>query len=391
MDDDRRTYSEQFKRETVELSFNSEKTCKEIAEDLGLSYHNLIRWRKEYRDNKDQAFPGQGKQKLSPEQEEIKQLKEELRIAKQERDIFKKSSRHIPKETKMKYGFIREHRNEFPITRMCQVLGVSRSGYYSWLNRKPSKRKQENYKLKLRIAQIYSESRGSYGSPRIYKQLKKEGFKCNKKRIERLMRVLGLKAIQKRKFRVTTDSNHNLPIKENLLERKFDVTEKNKVWVSDITYISTKEGWLYLAVMIDLYSRKIVGWSMQKRMTKNLVIYALNMAIKRRNPEKGLIVHSDQGSQYASHAFQKLLWQNKFKSSMSRKGNCWDNAVAESFFGTLKTELVYHNKYQTRSQAKQDIFKYIEIFYNRNRLHSTLDYKSPEEYENERKMSKLCV
>ena len=253
------------------------------------------------------------------------------------------------------------------------------------------KRELENQGLKLRIAQIYSENSGRYGSPRIYEQLRKEGFKCNKKRVERLMRVLGLKANQKRKFKVTTDSNHNLPIKDNLLNREFDVNQKNKVWASDITYISTKEGWLYLAVMIDLYSRKVVGWSMQKRMTKSLVIDALKMAINRRDPQQGLIVHSDQGSQYASHDFQKLLWQNKFKSSMSRKGDCWDNAVAESFFGTLKTELVYHSKYQTRSQAKQDIFEYIEIFYNRNRLHSTLDYKSPEEYENESKTTKLCV
>lgn len=171
----------------------------------------------------------------------------------------------------MKYGFIWDHSNEFSVQRICQVLDVSRSGYYSWLNRKPSKRKLENQGLKLRIAQIYSEKDGRYGSPRIYRQLRKEGFKCNQKRVERLMKVLGLKAKQKRKFKVTTDSNHNLPIKDNLLNREFNVNQKNKVWVSDITYISTKEGWLYLAVMIDLYSRKIVGWSMQKRMTKSKV------------------------------------------------------------------------------------------------------------------------
>lgn len=274
---------------------------------------------------------------------------------------------------------------------MCQVLEVSRSGYYKWLKRKPSTIKKENEILKTKIAEIYWQSRGTYGSPRIYEHLRNEGIKCNKKRVERLMKVLGLKAIQKRKFKVTTDSNHNLPVKNNILNRKFDVNEKNKVWVSDITYIPTHEGWLYLAVVIDLYSRKVVGWSMNKRMKKELVINATRMAIKNRKPDKGLIFHSDRGSQYASHDFQKLLWQNGFKSSMSRKGNCWDNAVAESFFGTLKTELIHNISYQTRRQARQDIFEYIEIFYNRFRMHSTLDYKSPEEYENKRKTAKLCV
>lgn len=291
----------------------------------------------------------------------------------------------------MKYGFIRDHSNEFAVERMCKVLEVSRSGYYKWLKRKQSKRKEENDRLKLKISEIYWQSKGSYGSPRVYRKLRNQGIRCNKKRVERLMKELGLKAIQKRKFKATTNSNHNLPVNENILNREFDVKERNKVWVSDITYIPTQEGWLYLAVIIDLYSRKVVGWSMSNRMKKELVINATKMAIKNRNPSKGLIFHSDRGSQYASHEFQKLLWKNGFKSSMSRKGNCWDNAVAESFFGTLKTELTHHKIYQTRRQARQDIFEYIEIFYNKFRMHSTLDYKSPEEYENERKTTKLCV
>lgn len=274
---------------------------------------------------------------------------------------------------------------------MCKVLEVSRSGYYKWLKRKPSKREEENETLKFKVAQIYWQSRGTYGSPRIYKQLKKEGIICNKKRVERLMKVLGLKAIQKRKFKVTTNSNHNLPIKDNILNREFDVSQKNKVWVSDITYIPTQEGWLYLAVIIDLYSRKVVGWSMDSTMKKNLVINALNMALNNRQVSRGLIFHSDRGSQYASIEFQELLIENGFKSSMSRKGNCWDNAVSESFFGTLKTELIHHNNYITRAQARRDIFEYIEVFYNRFRMHSTLNYKSPEKYENERKATKLSV
>jgi transposase InsO family protein len=205
------------------------------------------------------------------------------------------------------------------------------------------------------------------------------------------MREQGLKARQKRKFKNTTDSNHDLPIKRNILNRQFKVSQPNKVWVSDITYIYTKEGWLYLAIIIDLYGRKVVGWSMNERITKELVLEALEMAINRRKPARGLIFHSDRGSQYASHEFQRMLWEHGFISSMSRKGNCWDNAVSESFFSTLKTELIYQNQYESRGEAKRDIFQYIEIFYNRFRLHSALGYKSPEEYENERKTPKLCV
>lgn len=291
----------------------------------------------------------------------------------------------------MIYGFIRDHSDEFAVQKMCQVLSVSRSGYYSWLNREPSQKQLTNEELKIKIAEIYWQSRGTYGSPRIYRQLVIKGYNYNIKRIERLMKVMGLKAIQKRKFKRTTHSDHDFPLKKNLLNRNFNVTQPNKVWVSDITYVPTKEGWLYLAVVIDLYSRRVVGWSMNKRMTKQLVIKALEMAIQNRKPSKGLIFHSDRGSQYASHDFQQTLWKYVIRSSMSRKGDCWDNAVAESFFSTIKTELIFHNRYQSRKQAKKDIFEYIEIFYNRIRLHSTLDYKSPEDYENERKTSKLCV
>lgn len=252
-------------------------------------------------------------------------------------------------------------------------------------------KEKTNDRLKEKIVYIYKQSRGTYGSPRIHRQLKKEGYHYNKKRIERLMKEIGLKAIQKRKFKRTTNSEHNLPLKDNLLNRYFNVKEPDRAWASDITYIPTAEGWLYLAVIIDLYSRKVVGWSMDKRMNKELVIRALEMAIKNRKPSRGLIFHSDRGSQYASYEFQKILCKRGIRSSMSRKGDCWDNAVVESFFSTIKTELIFHKKYQTRKQARRDIFEYIEIFYNRIRLHSSLDYKSPEEYENERNIFKLCV
>ncbi|ADL12888.1 Integrase catalytic region [Acetohalobium arabaticum DSM 5501] len=270
---------------------------------------------------------------------------------------------------------------------MCQVLEVSRSGYYKWLNRKPSQREKINKKLKLKIAEIYWQHNGTYGSPRIHRVLRKEGYTVNIKRVARLMRIMGLKAIQKRKFKRTTNSNHDLPLKENLLKRDFDIDKPDKVWVSDITYISTKKGWLYLAVVIDLYSRKVVGYSMSKRINTDLIMSATKMAISRRNPEAGLIFHSDRGSQYASHKVQNLFKQHSIRSSMSRKGDCWDNAVAESFFGTLKIELVYHKKYLTRNQARLDIFEYIAGYYNKVRLHSYLDYMSPKDYEKERKMA----
>jgi transposase InsO family protein len=268
---------------------------------------------------------------------------------------------------------------------MCHVFNVSRSGYYKWLCRKPSTHKKKDNVLKKKILDIYHEGRGFYGSPRIHRRLAKKGYNCSKKRVERLMKELGIAAKQKRKFKATTDSNHNFPVAANHLQRNFTALRPNQSWASDITYIRTKEGWLYLAAIMDLYSRKIVGWAMEKRLNQDLVIKALNMAIARRRPFRGLILHSDRGSQYASHTYQSLLQRNGIICSMSRKGDCWDNAVMESFFHTLKVELVYYTTFITRSQARRSIFEYIEVFYNRTRLHSSIGYNSPEEYEKARK------
>ena len=287
----------------------------------------------------------------------------------------------------MIYRFIREHTDEFSVERMCHVFHVSRSGYYQWLNHEPGPRLREDLVLKDKVLEIYREGRGYYGSPRIHRQLIKKGFHCGKKRIERLMRELGIKARQKRRYKATTDSNHELPVAKNHLNREFTVSSPNQCWVSDITYIYTGEGWLYLAAIMDLYSRKIIGWAMDKRMTQDLVVKALKMALQRRRPNRGLLLHSDQGSQYASHYYQHLLSKHGIICSMSRKGNCWDNAVMESFFHTLKVELVYNCKFETRSQAKRTIFEYIEVFYNRIRIHSAIGYNSPEEYEKERKVA----
>ena len=235
--------------------------------------------------------------------------------------------------------------------------------------------------LRQEIRRIYHKNRKRYGSPRIYQQLLREGYHIGKKRVERLMRQMGIQAVAKKKYKATTDSAHTKPVAENLLDREFAPAKPNTSWVADITYIPTAEGWLYLATIMDLYSRKIIGWSLRDRLSKELVIAALDMAIKQRNISADLLLHSDRGSQYASELYQLLLLKNGILCSMSGKGNCWDNAVMESFYRSLKVELIYQNHYQTRIQAQRDIFEYIEIFYNRERLHSSLGYYAPEEYE----------
>ena len=264
---------------------------------------------------------------------------------------------------------------------MCQTLNVSRSGYYQWIKYPESTRKIEDMKLKQKIIQIYRNSRKTYGSPRIYQQLLREGYRIGKKRVERLMQELDIQAVAKKKYRATTDSNHSQPVAENHLNREFTPDRPNQAWVADITYIYTTEGWLYLATIMDLYSRKIIGWSLRDRLSKELVMAALNMALKQRKLSSSLLLHSDRGSQYASELYQLLLKKNGILCSMSGKGNCWDNAVMESFYHTLKVELIYQSKYETRIEAQRDIFAYIEIFYNRERLHSSIGYNSPEEYE----------
>lgn len=281
----------------------------------------------------------------------------------------------------MKYQFISEYRPAFPVKKMCLILEVSRGGYYKWEQREPSKRKKENKMLLDKIKGIHKKTKKRYGSPRITQELRKEGLLCGKNRVADLMRKNNIQAKAKKKFKATTNSKHNYPIAPNLLEQQFIAQGPNKVWASDITYIWTREGWLYLAAILDIWSRKIVGWAMGERQTKELVIGALKQAIGRRPVKKGIIHHSDRGSQYASTEYSKMLKKHGFQQSMSKKGDCYDNAIMETFFHTLKTELIYWEHYKTRSEAKKSIFEYIEMFYNRERLHSSLDYNSPEDYE----------
>lgn len=270
---------------------------------------------------------------------------------------------------------------EYPVDFMCEIFKVSKSGYYGWLKQDTKTRAARELTLVRKIEQIHQGSRGSYGSPRIFKVLKGLGEPCNKAKVERLMKKNGIRAKTKRKFRVTTDSNHKLPVAPNLLKRNFSPEKPNQTWASDITYIWTREGWLFLAVIVDLYSRQVVGWSLDKTMTKELVCSALRQAYFRRKPGSGIIFHSDRGSQYCSAEFRRLLKQYKMLQSQSRKANCWDNACVESFFHTLKTEMIYHEDFKTRDQAYRAIFEWVEAFYNRQRLHSTLGYKSPVDFE----------
>lgn len=281
-----------------------------------------------------------------------------------------------------KYAWIKEHRRLYKIENMCRVLQVSRSGYYKWLKQSTLPENPKRLELRTNIIAIHTANRGVYGSPRVFEALKARGIHCNHKTVARIMQREGLRAKQHKKFRATTNSKHDMPIADNTLDRKFEVAGPNKVWVTDITYVWTDEGWLYLVVFIDLWSRKIVGWSMSDRMKTEFVTDAFQMACRRRKPKLNeLLVHSDRGSQYASDLFRKDLSEYSCNQSMSRKGNCWDNAVSESFFGTIKKEMIYLERFKTRESARRAIFEYIEIFYNRIRLHSTINFLSPEDFE----------
>jgi len=283
----------------------------------------------------------------------------------------------------MRYLFIEEHRAAWPVTIQCRVLDVSRSGYYAWRTRPRNQLSQRRDELTSQIRAVHARKyHDAYGAPRIQRELAAQGVHCNRKTVAKVMKQAGIRARTVKKFRVTTtDSDHPYPVAENIVNREFTPSKKNLTWSADITYIPTNEGWLYLAVVEDLYSRKITGWSMSERIDSRLVVDALEMAIQREIPAAGLTAHSDRGVQYASDHYQRLLRQHNVTCSMSRKANCWDNAPVESFFATLKKELVHQQRYRTRSEARNSLFEYIETFYNRVRRHSALDFQSPLQFE----------
>lgn len=285
----------------------------------------------------------------------------------------------------MTFAFIEAHQQTWPVRVMCDALEVSPSGFYSWLRRPPSFQEQRRESLLVLIQGIHAEAKGRYGSPRVHAALAGRDGARSVNTVARIMRDNDVRAKSARKFKCrTTDSGHALPVADNVLGRQFDPTRPNEAWVADITYVPTREGWLYLAVVEDLFSRMVVGWSMDATMTSRLVVDALGMAVARRLPGEGLLAHSDRGSQYASEHYQRLLGQHGIECSMSGVGQCWDNAPAESFFASLKKELTHHEDYQTRQEARASIFEYIEVFYNNQRLHSTLGYVTPAAYEQPR-------
>ena len=281
----------------------------------------------------------------------------------------------------MRYAFIKRYQKAWPINLMCCVLEVSTTGYYAWSTRVPGSRACANQLLDGHIRQVFRRHKERYGSPRIAGELHDNGIAGSENRIARRMRVLGLQAVQRKKFKVTTDSEHDQPVAPNLLQQDFSALGPDEKWVSDITYIYTQKGWLYLAIVMDLYSRTIIGWAMHQRMTQQLVCDALTMAMFRRGFPQGVIVHSDRGSQYCAKKYQQLLKLNQLVCSMSRKGCCYDNAAMESFFHSLKVELVHRETYATRQQARQSIFEYIEVYYNRQRRHSAIGNQIPMQYE----------
>jgi transposase InsO family protein len=300
----------------------------------------------------------------------------------------------------MKYRFIEAHRRHYPVSLLCRVLQVRPSAYYAARRRemdpRQAQRRGEEEQLAGEIQRVFHQKKGRYGSPRVYWELRAQGRRCSRKRVARLMQKQGLMARRPRRHVHTTDSAHTLPVAENVLARRFDVTQiagPNLFWCSDITYILTEEGWLYLAVVLDLFSRRVVGWSMSGSLAQDFVLDAFRMAVQARRPSPGLLHHSDRGSQYAGYAHRALLIQGQVVMSMSRKANCWDNAVLESFFATLKTELIHAQCFATRSQARAAVFEYIESFYNRERRHSTLGYRSPVEFEqlHEDSRIRLCA
>jgi putative transposase len=294
----------------------------------------------------------------------------------------------------VRYACIRAHEGEFEIALMCRVLQVSRSGFYAWKKRPASRRAHKDEEILAVVQSVHEESQERYGSPRVHRELRNQGVRTSRKRVARLMRRQGLRGRPRRKFCRTTDSNHAQPIAPNLLERQFapeSVADTDRVWVADITYLPTREGWFYLAVILDLASRSVVGWSMANSLSASLALNALDMAIQRRRPVPGLVHHSDRGVQYACQEYRETLASHGIRPSMSRKGDCWDNAVAESFFATLERELIDDADWHTRRQASADVFSFIEVWYNRQRLHSSLDYQAPAEYEHRLQLTRSAA
>ncbi|HBY7501986.1 MAG: IS3 family transposase [Mixta calida] len=369
-------YPEEFKTEAVKQVVDRGYSVASVATRLDITTHSLYAWIKKYgpdsSTNKEQ----------SDAQAEIRRLQKELKRVTDERDIFKKSRGVLRKAVRLRYAFIRDNSCCWPVRLLCRVLDVHPSGFYAWLQQPHSQRHQADLRLTGQIKQFWLESGCVYGYRKIHLDLRDSGQQCGVNRVWRLMKRVGIKAQVGYRSPRARKGEASI-VSPNRLQRQFNPDAPDECWVTDITYIRTHEGWLYLAVVVDLFSRKIIGWSMQSRMTKDIVLNALLMAVWRRNPEKQVLVHSDQGSQYTSHEWQSFLKSHGLEGSMSRRGNCHDNAVAESFFQLLKRERIKKKIYGTREEARSDIFDYIEMFYNSKRRHGSSEQMSPTEYENQ--------
>ncbi|HDS2645522.1 IS3 family transposase [Klebsiella aerogenes] len=369
-------YPEELKIEAVKQVVDRGYSVSSVATRLDITTHSLYAWIKKYgpdsSTNKEQ----------SDAQAEIRRLQKELKRVTDERDIFKKSRGVLRKAVRLRYAFIRDNICCWPVRLLCRVLDVHPSGFYAWLQQPHSQRHQTDLRLTGQIKQFWLESGCVYGYRKIHLDLRDTGQQCGVNRVWRLMKCAGIKAWVGYRSPRPRKGEASI-VSPNRLQRQFNPDTPDERWVTDITYIRTHEGWLYLAVVVDLFSRKIIGWSMQPRMTKDIVLNTLLMAVWRRNPQKQVLVHSDQGSQYTSHEWQSFLKSHGLEGSMSRRGNCHDNAVAESFFQLLKRERIKKKIYGTREEARSDIFDYIEMFYNSKRRHGSSDQMSPAEYENQ--------
>ncbi|WP_379544527.1 IS3 family transposase [Psychrobacter sp. R86515] len=371
-----RSYSDEFKAEAVKKISDNNGNISATAKHLGIAMQTLSNWH-----NKANQGKLIGTEQYDPDLmtalQEIKQLKRQLKVAEEEREIFKKGDGVLCQAQLVKYAFIKNNDLFFSITTMCRVLKVKHSSYYDWLSRDISEQQIHRNQSELLVRAAHSKTKARYGADRLHAKLIEQGHDISLYMVRSIKEEHDIKCRRHKRFKITTDSNHNKLVYPNILNQQFDAKHPNESWVSDITYIWTNEGWLYLAGVKDLYTKELVGYAINKRMTADLVCRALNMAIKNKRPSQGLIVHSDRGSQYCSHAYHKIIKQHNFKGSMSGKGNCFDNAPIESFWGTLKNELVYYQDYKTRFIAINDIIGYIELYYNQTRIQKSLGYKSP--------------
>ncbi|WP_371827045.1 IS3 family transposase [Microvirga sp. VF16] len=371
-------FTKEFRDEAVRLALTSGRSRREVAQDLGIGLSTLRHWLDRRREREIDHPPDERQEDMAAE---LKRLRRENEILRQEREILKKATAFFQGGKSMRFKFIDAAKENFPVTRLCQVLNVSPSGYFAWRSRPASPRQREDLVLLAHIRSAFTLSNGTYGSPRMTRELQDERLQVGRRRTARLMRENGLKARQKRRFKRTTDSHHAFPVAPNLLEQDFSAERPNQKWNADISYVWTGEGWLYLAVILDLFARRVVGWAVSDRLHKELALEALRKALAIRRPGEGLTHHADRGSQYCSIAYQAELRKHGIRISMSGTGNCYDNSVVETFFKTLKSELVWRTVFQTRAEAKAAIGRYIDGFYNPVRRHSTLDYASPVQFE----------